>query len=36
MVVAQHSARFDPGDAHGALRRTRVLQQGDNALSFYS
>jgi 16S rRNA (guanine(966)-N(2))-methyltransferase RsmD len=35
LVVAQHSVRFDPGDAHGALRRTRVLRQGDNALSFY-
>jgi hypothetical protein len=35
MVIAQHSARFDPGDAHGELRRVRVLRQGDNALSFY-
>jgi len=35
MVVAQHSVRFDPGEAHGGLRRVRVLRQGDNALSFY-
>jgi len=35
LVIAQHSFRFDPGDAHGGLRRTRVLRQGDNALSFY-
>jgi len=36
LVVVQHSTRYDPGDAHGALKRTRVLRQGDNALSFYS
>ena len=35
IVIAQHAARFDPGDAHGGLRRVRVLRQGDNALSFY-
>jgi 16S rRNA (guanine(966)-N(2))-methyltransferase RsmD len=35
LVIAQHSVRFDPGDAHGVLRRVRVLRQGDNALSFY-
>ncbi|MGA2736661.1 MAG: 16S rRNA (guanine(966)-N(2))-methyltransferase RsmD [Bryobacteraceae bacterium] len=35
LVIAQHSVRFDPGDAHGELRRVRVLRQGDNALSFY-
>ena len=36
LVIAQHSVRFDPGDVHGALRRTRLLKQGDNALSFYA
>lgn len=36
LVIAQHSARFDPGDVHAGLRRTRVLRQGDNALSFYA
>ena len=35
MVIVQHSVRFDPGDLHGALRRVRILKQGDNALSFY-
>ena len=35
LVIAQHSVRFDPGDLHGELRRTRLLKQGDNALSFY-
>jgi len=36
LVIAQHSVRFDPGDAHGPLQRSRVVRQGDNALSFYS
>jgi 16S rRNA (guanine(966)-N(2))-methyltransferase RsmD len=35
LAIAQHSARFDPGELHGGLRRVRVLKQGDNALSFY-
>ncbi len=35
LVIAQHSARFDPGEAHGVWRRVRLLRQGDNALSFY-
>jgi 16S rRNA (guanine966-N2)-methyltransferase len=35
LAIAQHSVRFDPGDAHGVLRRMRILRQGDNALSFY-
>jgi 16S rRNA (guanine(966)-N(2))-methyltransferase RsmD len=35
LVIAQHSVRFDPGDAHGQLRRVRTLKQGDNVLSFY-
>ncbi len=35
LVIVQHSVRFDPGEAHGALRRVRVVKQGDNALSFY-
>jgi hypothetical protein len=36
LVIAQHSSRFDPGDRHGTLNRTRILKQGDNSLSFYS
>lgn len=36
VVVAQHPVRLDLADAYGKLRRTRVLRQGNNALSFYS
>lgn len=35
LVVAEHDQRFDPGEQFGALRRTRLLRQGDAALSFY-
>jgi 16S rRNA (guanine966-N2)-methyltransferase len=35
LVIAQHSIRFDPGESHANLLRTRLLKQGDNALSFY-
>ena len=35
IAVVQHSVRFALGDVHGALRRTRIVKQGDNALSFY-
>lgn len=35
-VIAEHDKHFDPGEAFGALRRTRVLRQGDAVLSFYS
>ena len=35
LVVAQHSSRFELATSYGSLRRTRVVQQGDNALSFY-
>jgi len=34
-VIAEHERRFDPGDQFGALRRFRVLEQGDAGLSFY-
>jgi 16S rRNA (guanine(966)-N(2))-methyltransferase RsmD len=36
LVVVQHSVRFAPGDVYGVLRRTRIVKQGDNALSFYA
>jgi 16S rRNA (guanine(966)-N(2))-methyltransferase RsmD len=36
LVIAQHSVRFKLPDEQGALRRTRVVRQGDNALSFYT
>ncbi len=35
IVVAEHTDKYDPGDAFGQLRRYRKLQQGDSALSFY-
>jgi len=36
LVIAQHSVRFALPEEHGTLRRTRLLKQGDNALSFYA
>jgi len=35
LVIAEHDRRFDPGAEFGALRRFRMLEQGDAALSFY-
>lgn len=35
LVIAEHDKNFDPGKEFGALRRTRLLRQGDSALSFY-
>lgn len=35
LVIVQHSVRFHPQESYGGLRRTRILKQGDNALSFY-
>ena len=35
LVIAQHSIRFPLEETYGPLRRTRLLKQGDNALSFY-
>ena len=36
LVVVQHSVRFALDEAYGPLLRTRILKQGDNALSFFS
>jgi 16S rRNA (guanine(966)-N(2))-methyltransferase RsmD len=36
IAVVQHSVRFALGDIYGVLRRTRIVKQGDNALSFYA
>ena len=36
LTVVQHSVRMVLGTEYGPLRRTRILKQGDNALSFYS
>ena len=35
LVVVQHPVRRGPADSYGALTRTRIVKQGDNALSFY-
>ena len=35
LVVVQHSVRFALEEAFGPLLRTRILKQGDNALSFF-
>ncbi len=35
MVVAEHEKRRDLEERYGVLERTRVLRQGDAALSFY-
>jgi 16S rRNA (guanine966-N2)-methyltransferase len=35
LAIAQHSSRLLLSDEYGSLRRTRVLRQGDNALSVY-
>lgn len=35
LVIAEHQKRFDPGEKFGALKRYRLLEQGDAALSFY-
>jgi 16S rRNA (guanine(966)-N(2))-methyltransferase RsmD len=36
LVIVQHAKRFRLNDSYGRLRRTRILTQGDNALSFYA
>jgi 16S rRNA (guanine966-N2)-methyltransferase len=36
LVLTQHGKRLALAEEYGALRRTRVLLQGDNAVSFWS
>ena len=36
LVVVQHSKWMKLAEEYGSLKRTRVVQQGDNELSFYS
>ena len=36
LVIAQHDVRFELEPRYGPLLRTRVVRQGDNALSFFS
>ena len=35
LVIAQHSSRFAIKESYGALKRTRVVKQGENTLSFF-
>ncbi len=35
LVIVQHAARFSLAEKYGRLHRSRLLKQGDNALSFY-
>jgi 16S rRNA (guanine966-N2)-methyltransferase len=35
LTIAQHTSRLALQETYGALRRTRVVKQGDNSLSFY-
>jgi 16S rRNA (guanine966-N2)-methyltransferase len=35
LTIVQHSIRLALAEAFGPLRRTRVVKQGDNALSFF-
>jgi 16S rRNA (guanine966-N2)-methyltransferase len=36
LVIVQHSTRLTLKEIYGRLNRSRVIEQGDNALSFYS
>jgi 16S rRNA (guanine(966)-N(2))-methyltransferase RsmD len=36
LTIVQHSTRFKLADSFGPLQRSRVVKQGDNALSFYA
>lgn len=36
LVVAEHGKKMPLAEAYGALHRTRLLRQGDAALSFYA
>jgi hypothetical protein len=34
-VIAQHAAKAELAKSYGNLQRSRVVKQGDNALTFY-
>jgi 16S rRNA (guanine966-N2)-methyltransferase len=36
ITIAQHSSRFKIEESYGALKRGRVVRQGENALSFFT
>lgn len=35
LVIVQHASRFALAESYGSLKRTRVVRQGDNSLTFY-
>jgi len=35
LVIAQHASRFALDERYAALKKTRVLKQGDNSLTFF-
>ena len=35
LAIAQHITRFTLAEAYGALKKKRILRQGDNCLSFF-
>jgi len=35
LVIVQHHSKQQLADSYGALRRYRIVKQGDNSLSFY-
>ena len=35
LVIVQHSVHLELAESYGGLKRSRVLKQGDNALSFF-
>ncbi len=36
IVIAEHARKLPPNESHGLLKRYRLLEQGDAALSFYA
>lgn len=36
ITIAQHSSRFALAESYGALKKSRVLKQGENTLSFFA
>jgi 16S rRNA G966 N2-methylase RsmD len=36
LVIVQHSKHFALEESYGGLRRTRMVKQSDNVLSFYA
>jgi hypothetical protein len=36
LVIAEHRRKQSLEDRYGSLKRTRLLEQGDAALSFYA